>query len=67
MSFDTWHITFTKSHIAIGCEQHSIQEWADFSDKEIKEMDISAFGWWKKWKEIILLIVEKCYKNQEET
>jgi uncharacterized protein YjbI with pentapeptide repeats len=36
--------------MAIGCEQHSIDEWMNFSDKEIDKMDTDALQWWKVWK-----------------
>jgi hypothetical protein len=36
--------------MAIGCEQHSIDEWMNFSDEEIDKMDTGALQWWKVWK-----------------
>jgi hypothetical protein len=36
--------------MAIGCEQHSVDEWMNFSDEEIDKMDIYALYWWKTWK-----------------
>jgi hypothetical protein len=36
--------------MAIGCEQHSIAKWMNFSDKEINKMDTNALQWWKEWK-----------------
>jgi hypothetical protein len=36
--------------MAIGCEQHSIDEWMNFSDEEIDKMDTDALQWWKVWK-----------------
>jgi hypothetical protein len=36
--------------MAIGCEQHSIDEWMNFSDEEIDKMDAGALQWWKVWK-----------------
>jgi hypothetical protein len=31
--------------MAIGCEQHTIDEWMNFSDEEIDNMDPSALRW----------------------
>jgi uncharacterized protein YjbI with pentapeptide repeats len=36
--------------MAIGCEQHNIDEWMNFSDEEIDSMDIDALQWWEVWK-----------------
>jgi hypothetical protein len=36
--------------MAIGCEQHNINEWMNFSDEEIHKMDTGALQWWKVWK-----------------
>jgi uncharacterized protein YjbI with pentapeptide repeats len=36
--------------MAIGCKQHSITEWMNFSDKEIDKMHAGALQWWKVWK-----------------
>jgi hypothetical protein len=36
--------------MAIGCKQHSITEWMNFSDKEIVIIGPDAIQWWKVWK-----------------
>jgi hypothetical protein len=36
--------------MAIGCKQHSIDEWMNFSDEEIDRMHVDALHWWKVWK-----------------
>jgi uncharacterized protein YjbI with pentapeptide repeats len=36
--------------MAIGCEQHSIAKWMNFSDEEIDKMHTDALQWWKAWK-----------------
>jgi hypothetical protein len=36
--------------MAIGCEQHSIDKWMNFSDEEIDKMDTNALQWWEVWK-----------------
>ena len=44
--------------ITIGCQNHTILEWENFTDKEISEMDDGALDWWKKWKEVILEVAK---------
>jgi hypothetical protein len=56
---DKYIITFTKDIINIGCEKHTKEEWVNFTDKEIIAMDgKEALIWWKKWKPILITIVE---------
>ena len=39
------------SHMKIGCEFHSIDDWFNFNDSKIIEMDgRGALEWWEKWK-----------------
>lgn len=54
----TWTVVLTKYVMAIGCQQHSIEQWFSFTDDEIKRMDIKAIEWWNKNKQIIKMIVE---------
>jgi len=42
--------------VHIGCREHSIEEWENFTDEEIENMDDGALEWWKDWKEIIMKI-----------
>ena len=55
MQLDTYHIVFDKEILAIGCQQHTIAQWKNFTDDEISEMDDDndALIWWKKWKTFI--------------
>jgi hypothetical protein len=43
--------------MAIGCEQHSIDEWMNFSDEEIDKMDTGALHWWKGGKPCIQQLI----------
>ena len=49
-----WHITRKVSSLTIGCQEHTIEEWKAFSDKEISKMHPLALIWWKQNKSIIL-------------
>lgn len=40
--------------IAIGCKQHSYEEWCEFSDDEISEMSSYASIFWNRYKDLIL-------------
>jgi len=49
-------VILTGVMIYIGCEEHSIEEWENFTDEEINKMDKGALKWWKEWKETIIKI-----------
>lgn len=59
MQFDRWQIVFTSDVMAIGCQQHSLSAWWNFTDEEISRMDHLALGWWGEWKSTIMAIIEK--------
>jgi len=52
-----YRITYTATYMAIGCQQHTIEQWFKFSDKEISAMDNGALKWWNKWKPILAAIM----------
>ena len=60
LQFGGWHISYTLTDMAIGCEQHTIKDWMKFSDKEINCMDSKALEWWSMWKPVLKSI----FKNQ---
>jgi len=46
-------------YIQIGCERNTIERWFNFTNREILEMDgKKALKWWKKWKPILVAILE---------
>jgi len=51
-----YNITITDEHIIIGCQCHTYQEWLNFTNDEINQMDIKALEFWKKYKNIVLEI-----------
>jgi len=55
---ETYYITYTSKVIQIGCQRHTIEEWKNFNDETIREMDSKALDWWKKWKPILMQIIE---------
>ena len=51
-------IAYTKTIMAIGCEQHSIDQWFAFEDQRILSMDgKTALKFWRKWKPILQAIM----------
>jgi len=56
---DVWQIVYTSDVMQIGCQRHSINDWLVFSDDHISKMDSKALDFWKKWKPILVLILER--------
>ena len=54
-----WQIVYTQGVMQIGCQRHSITDWFGFSDEKISSMDDEALEFWKKWKPILNLIMER--------
>ena len=55
---ERYDVVFTSDILAISCQQHPIEKWKKFTDKEISEMDKDALSWWKKWKDFIFQAIE---------
>ena len=54
----TYEVSYTSEVLQIGCEQHPINDWWDFDEGEILEMDgETALGWWRNWKPILQQII----------
>jgi hypothetical protein len=49
-----WPVTITTKHLTIGCQHHTHEEWENFSEQEIKNMDNNAPTFWKVWKTHLL-------------
>lgn len=56
--FLKWSLVWTKAVLAIGCEQHFIEEWKVFGDETISKMDKNALAFWKKHRELIFQLIE---------
>lgn len=54
---DTWPVTYTATHMQIGCQFHTLEAWWSFTDDQIARMDSSALAWWQKWKPVLHTIV----------
>lgn len=56
--FSEWQIVYTSEVLAIGCQQHKIEDWRYFSDMQISDMDDAALSFWKQNKKLILDVVD---------
>ncbi|MFY2599430.1 pentapeptide repeat-containing protein [Achromobacter xylosoxidans] len=54
---DTWPVTYTATHMQIGCQFHTLAQWWSFTDEQISEMSYGALEWWQKWKPVLHTIV----------
>jgi hypothetical protein len=43
----------------IGCQNHSIENWKNFSDNEIAQMHEKALTFWCKNKQFIFTLIEQ--------
>lgn len=55
---EKYYISYTSHRLNIGCRSHTILEWWSFDDDTISKMDDGALEWWKKWKPILMQIIE---------
>ena len=55
---EKYYISYTATELNIGCQSHTILEWQNFDDDAISKMDNGALDWWKKWKPILMNIIE---------
>jgi hypothetical protein len=57
---DVYAITYTSEVLQIGCQKHKFEEWKEFDDRRILEMDgKKALELWREWKDVIFMIIEK--------
>ena len=57
ITLPTWSVTYSENNfISIGCRVYKVEEWANFTDEEISDMDTKALSWWKIYKESILTL-----------
>ena len=69
LQIEKYCITYTSEILQIGCQRHTIEEWRNFTNKSILEMDGKrALEWWNKWKQIIMQIIEMspCKPTKED-
>jgi len=51
----TWFVCIYDDRMAIGCQNHAIEEWRVFDDDRIRAMDPRALKFWESWKDPLLV------------
>jgi len=64
MRLEPFNVTFTKDFLQIDCEGHSVEEWKNFSDEEIDNMNSHLLTFWKRWKETIFSSIELSFPTE---
>jgi uncharacterized protein YjbI with pentapeptide repeats len=54
---ETYSVTYTATHMQIGCQLHTLEAWWSFTDEQISDMASDALAWWKKWQPVLHTIV----------
>ena len=49
----------------IGCQNHSVESWKNFTDEEIKRMDSDALDFWNKYKTMLLVACDTHVHTKE--
>ena len=53
-----WPVSTDGKSIQIGCQHHSVEEWAGFDDRVIARMDSDALAFWTQHKKTVLGLAE---------
>ena len=64
LSLPNYNVTITDQHIKIGCQFHTFEDWASFTEDQIIDMDSQAFQFFKDYRAALLLIL-KASRNWE--
>ena len=59
ITWSHWTTYITKGHVRIGCQSHTLEEWREFSDDQISDMDPRSINFWKQNKELIISLCER--------
>ena len=61
-----WFVTILDAHMQIGCELHSLADWAAFDDRRIASMDgREALRFWRAHKESLLALARGAERSFE--
>ncbi|MES2586967.1 MAG: pentapeptide repeat-containing protein, partial [Pseudomonadota bacterium] len=52
-------VLITEGFMRIGCKRFTHQEWSEFKDPTIADMDSKALEFWNEWKEPLMVMCEK--------
>ena len=53
-----WLVLISDKYLRIGCQRFTIEEWKNFDDETIVEMDFAALKFWRKWKAPIIALCD---------
>ena len=53
-----WFVLISDKYLRIGCQRFTIEEWRNFDDSAIVEMDFAALKFWRKWKVPIMALCD---------
>jgi hypothetical protein len=56
--FDQWAVTWSADVLAIGCQQHAIEEWRNADSRWIAAMDQGASDWWTRYGALVLQLID---------
>jgi len=56
--FDQWAVTWSADVLAIGCQQHAIEEWRNADPRWIEAMDNGASDWWSRYGALVLQLID---------
>lgn len=58
LRIEWWSVAYTFDRLQIDLENHSIEDWRNFTDDQIADMASDALDWWHKWKDAIFRLIE---------
>ena len=59
-----WRVTILDAYMQIGCEMHSLAEWASFDDARICEMDgRNALRFWRAHRDALLALAKSAERS----
>jgi len=56
--FDQWAVTWSADVLAIGCQQHAIENWRNANPRWIAAMDSGATDWWSRYGALVLQLID---------
>jgi len=63
----TYHVVIFDQHMKIGCELHSLHDWADFDNELIARMDgVASRRFWDAYKEGLLALAKGAGRSFEK-
>ena len=62
-----WRVTILDAHMQIGCELHTLADWAAYDDARIAQMDgREALRFWRAHKDVLLGLAKSAGRGVDE-